>query len=62
MSKRFADLLSRAIDDDYDAVEEILEMYMPLINNHSRMYGYIDEDLKQYIMLRLVKSISKFVI
>ena len=60
MSKRFADLLSRAIDGDYDAVEEILEMYMPLINKHSRMYGYIDEDF--YIMLRIVKSISKFVI
>jgi hypothetical protein len=62
MSRRFSDLLSRAIAGDHDAVEEILEMYMPLINHHSRIYGYIDEDCRQYIMMRIALSIQKFTI
>ena len=62
MSKRFSELLARAVAGDHAAIEEILEMYMPLINNHSRIYGCIDEDCRQYIRMRVAISISKFVI
>lgn len=60
MTNSFTDLLSRAISGDHDAIEDILEMYAPLINHHSRIYGYIDEDCRQYIMMRIAINISKF--
>lgn len=62
MSKSFSELLTRAIAGDHDAIENILEMYAPLINHHSRIYGYINEDCRQYIMMRIAIMISKFTI
>ena len=62
MNKSFSDLLTRAIAGDHDAIEDILEMYAPLINHHSRIYGNIDEDCRQYIMMRIAINISKFII
>jgi hypothetical protein len=60
MNRSFSDLLLRAITGDMAAVEEILEMYAPLIDHHSRINGYIDEDCRQYILMRVVAGISKF--
>lgn len=62
MNRSFSELLTKAISGDHDAIEDILEMYAPLINHHSRIYGYIDEDCRQYIMIRIAINISKFVI
>lgn len=62
MSKSFSELLTRAIAGDHNAIEDILKMYAPLINHHSRIYGYIDEDCRQYIMMRIAIKISKFAI
>lgn len=62
MNKSFVELLDRAIAGDHDAIEDILEMYAPLIDYHSRIYGYIDEDCRQYIMMRIAINISKFII
>ena len=61
MSKRsFHALLKRAISGDHDAMEEILRIYAPLLNYHSRSYGYIDDDCLQYLTLRVVMAIPKF--
>ena len=62
MNKSFAQLLNKAIAGDHAAIEDILEMYAPLIDYHSRIYGYIDEDCRQYIMMRIAINISKFII
>ncbi|MCL2672137.1 MAG: helix-turn-helix domain-containing protein [Clostridiales bacterium] len=62
MDRSFIDLLARAVAGDHDAIEEILKMYMPLFNRHSRINGYLDEDCRQYILLRVAVSISKFII
>lgn len=59
-SSEFKNLLRRATDGDKDAIGEILLMYEALINNNSIVNGKFDEDLKQYISLRIVKNISKF--
>ncbi len=59
-SKEFELTLRRAIDGDNDAVMSIVELYEPLINNNSIIAGKFDEDLKQFILLRLVKKICKF--
>lgn len=39
----------------------ILE-YEPLINKHSHIDGIYDEDLHQYILIRIALNISKFII
>lgn len=41
-------------------LETILELYMPLIEHHSYLYGRMDEDLKQYILIHIaLRSISQ---
>jgi len=62
MHKRFSGLLIRAVAGDHDAIEEILAIYAPLIDHHSKIDGYIDEDCRQYILMRIAINISKFVI
>ena len=62
MDKGFTDLLTRAVADSNDAITEIIEMYMPLINSHSKINGSMDEDCRQYIMTRVAFGIPKFVI
>lgn len=59
-SKEFELTLKRAIGGDNNAIMRIIELYEPLINNNSIIDGKFDEDLKQFILLRLVKNISKF--
>ena len=56
----FSKLLRNAKAGEVDAVEEIIEMYMPLINKYSRIDGEIDEDLKQSILLKVIMSLKKF--
>lgn len=59
-SEEFELTLKRAIAGDNDAIMCIVELYEPLINNNSIINGKFDEDLKQFILLRLVRKISKF--
>ena len=56
----FEKLLINAINGDTDAMSEIIKMYMPLINKHSLQNRVIDEDLRQYIIIHIVKSIPKY--
>ena len=56
----FEKLLRNAINGDTDAMSEIIKMYMPLINKHSDQNRVIDEDLRQYIIIHIVKSIPKY--
>ena len=56
-SKEFKGLLSRAISGDNDALADIAVLYMPLINRYSHIDGKLDEDLRQNILLELVRSI-----
>lgn len=56
----FRRLLEKAILGDRDALGLIIEVYMPLINKHSNINGSLDEDCRQFIMLRVFLAISKF--
>jgi len=56
----FSELLRCAIDGDAEAADEILRLYMPLINRNSVVDGVFDEDCRQYIMLRVAGQIGKF--
>ena len=59
-NNEFREILVRAQAGDNEAMTDILEMYMPLINKHSFVNGTLDEDLRQNILLQIVKSIKKF--
>ena len=52
-------VLSIQLEKQYTK-DEILEMYMPLINKHSYIDGAIDEDLRQIILMKIIKNIGKF--
>ncbi len=53
-------MLSQAVNGDNDAIMHIIELYEPLINNTSIIDGKFDDDLKQFILLQIVRKISKF--
>lgn len=54
----FRNLLIRAQAGDNEAMADILEMFMPLINKHSCVNDRLDEDLRQNIILKILKSIK----
>ena len=49
----FAEILTRATEGDHAALDNIFELYMPLIDKHSVVGGRFDEDCKQYIMFQV---------
>ena len=58
--KDFEWTLKKAIAGDESALIEIMKLYEPLINKYARWSGKVVEDLKQYIILRILKSIKNF--
>lgn len=58
--QEFQKLLSRAISGEHQALEELFQLYMPLINRYSMINGKLDEDCQQYILIRIALSIGKF--
>ena len=59
-NNEFREILVRAQTGDNEAMTDILELYMPLINKHCFVNGMLDEDLRQNILLQIVKSIKNF--
>jgi len=57
---QFETILLKAIAGDHDAVEKILEKYKALIDRYSIIDGKLDEDCRQYILLRISLQIGKF--
>lgn len=58
--EEFFEMLQSAISGNHEDIEKLLEIYMPLINNNSYIHGKLDEDLNQYIIMHIVKNLSKF--
>lgn len=52
--------LEQAVNGNMCGLEAVLRLYMPMIDRYSRVNGVLDEDLRQYIMLKIVMTISKF--
>ncbi len=53
-------MLKKALSGNQEELEKIILLYMPLINKYSYINGKIDEDLRQYIILRILNTIKKF--
>lgn len=58
--KNFYQTLLQATSGNVDAIGDILELYLPLINQYSYIEGKLDEDLKQQILLRIFENIQNF--
>lgn len=56
----FAKILNLAVEGNHAALNKIFELYMPLIEKHSRINGKFDEDCKQYIMIQIALQIAHF--
>ena len=52
--------LQGAVAGNHDAFEKIIDLYAPLIEHHCYINGKYDEDLHQYILMRIALKISKF--
>lgn len=59
-AKEFRTTLMAAVNGSNEALADIIELYMPLINGRSYIDGELDENLRQYILLHIFKNISKF--
>jgi len=59
-SRPFTKVLRDAVTGDPDSTEAILARYMPLFNKQSVVDGQFDEDLRQYIIMRVLMQIPKF--
>ena len=56
----FQELIIRAKRGENSAIEELLEMYRPLITKESIIDGIFDEDLYQELCYRFIQCIDKF--
>ncbi len=56
----FRDVLSKATQGDKTAIEQLLILYKPMIDNASKVNKKPDEDLRQEILLKLFQAIPKF--
>lgn len=57
---QFKRLLESAISGNMDSLESLLELYAPLINRYSYINGKFDEDLRQHLILHIIKNLNKF--
>ena len=57
----FEDLLNAAKMGNQEATESLLYLVSPIIKKNSKRGGKTDEDLKQYISMRIVHSLQNFI-
>ena len=55
----FKELIIEEQKGNNEAMTEIIEMYMQVVNKHSYIDGRIDEDLRQEILLKIIMNIEK---
>ena len=58
--KDFRLILQAAVAGEHKALEQIINMYEPIINKYCYIDGEFDEDLHQYILIQIALKISKF--
>ncbi len=59
-NKEFVEILKSAQAGDNESIEKIILQYMPLVDKHCYINQGMDEDMKQFILMIIVKGISKF--
>ena len=60
--EEFRFVLQGAVAGNHNDFERIIKLYDPLIRNNCYVNGKFDDDLYQYILMRIALKISKFII
>jgi hypothetical protein len=58
--RKLSEVVRAAIAGDVESVEAIIARYMPLFNKLSVVNGKLDEDLRQYILMRAMMKLQTF--
>ncbi len=58
--QEFKRILEDAKKGEIMAIETILELYEPMVNKHAVLNGNFDEDLKQFLLLSILRKLKKF--
>lgn len=56
----FCDLLLRAKSGEDEAIEELLNMYKPMLMKYAIINGVFDEDLYQELCIVILKCVRKY--
>ena len=56
----FCDLLVRAKSGEKEAMEELLNMYNPMLMKHAIINGVFDEDLHQELCIVFLKCVQMY--
>jgi DNA-directed RNA polymerase specialized sigma subunit len=59
-TRKLSKVVRSAIAGDEASTEAVIARYMPLFNNSSKINGKYDEDLRQYILMRVIQTLPKF--
>ena len=59
-NRAFREILSAAVSGNNDALVQLILMYRPLIDGLSVTDGGINEDLRQELLIHLIKKIKTF--
>jgi hypothetical protein len=59
-NRAFREILSAAVSGNNDALVQLFLMYRPLIDSLSVTDGDINEDLRQELLIHLIKKIRYF--
>jgi hypothetical protein len=59
-NRAFREILSAAVSGNNDALVQLFLMYRPLIDSLSVTDGDINEDLRQELLIHLIKKIKTF--
>ena len=59
-NQQFSAVLQGAVAGRHENLEQILELYEPLIRKHSIPNGTFNEDLHQYLLIHIALNINKF--
>ena len=54
------EIIVQATDGEPEAVNAVLSHYAGYIRYYSRIYGYFNADMEDYIKSKLLASLSKF--
>lgn len=57
---QFETILQGAVAGRHDDLEQILQLYEPMIRKYSFINDHFDEDLHQYLLIHIALNISKF--
>lgn len=57
---QFEAILQGAVAGRHDALEQILQLYEPLIRKYSFSGDQFSEDLHQYLLMHIALNINKF--